>query len=184
MKNKLLIIILFISTSFFSQKKFGAYVGINKYSLSDGNFESFNFINEPSYHLGILYEWKLSSKIKVRPKLTFSQQGNRKVLNAENYNFKTDYLNIHLNFKFFEKTYLLAGPQIGILLNQKNLALREYNNLDFGINLGIGQRINNFFLELNYYQGVTPFVERIRIGNNIVKGYNTLFQLSLGYYLF
>jgi len=52
--------------------------------------------------------------------------------------------------------------------------------VDAGLKLGIGQRINDFFIELNFYQGITKAIENI----DFDKGTNTVIQLSAGYYIF
>lgn len=71
-------------------------------------------------------------------------------------------MNVPLNFKFFQKPYVIAGPQIGYLSSTEKLSA-DYgdvkNNIDYGFNLGVGYDINNFFIELNLYQGLNTLVE-------------------------
>ncbi len=94
-------------------------------------------------------------------------------------------MNIPLNFKFFERTYILTGPQIGILLSEKsNSVIRKVETFDFGLNLGFGQKIKDFFLEINFYQGLTKFIDVRTYNDNLGKGTNTLIQFSVGYYIF
>ncbi len=186
MKRKIIIIIILLSYSLFSQKKAGILVGINNPSSSDEILGKFNFTNEISYHFGAFYEFSINSNITFRPKLLFSQQGNRTTKDFEHSYHKMDYLNIPLNLKFFQNTYIIAGPQIGFLLKYEDNTFNytDPHSFDVGINLGIGKKIKDFLLELNFYQGIKPSVNRKRSGYNIVKGYNTLVQLSFGYYLF
>ena len=165
----------------------GTFIGINNSSISDGILEQVNINDKMGMHIGAFYEFNLSERIKFRPKVIFSQQGNRdREINGLRYIFhKSSYLNFPLNFKFFETTYILAGPQFGLLLHQEIFnTYSEGETFDFGVNLGFGQKIKSFFLEINFYQGLTKFKDKPNFDNNIGKGTNTLIQFSIGYYIF
>ena len=165
----------------------GAFIGINNSSISDGILKQVNINDKMAIHLGAFYEFNLSEKIKFRPKVIFSQQGNRddEIYGSRERFHKSSYLNFPLNFKFFEKTYILAGPQFGLLLNEEIFYPdREGEFFDFGINFGFGQKIKGFFLEINFYQGLTKFKDKVNYDDFIGKGTNTLIQFSIGYYIF
>ena len=55
---------------------------------------------------------------------------------------------------------------------------------DFGLNLGFGQKIKDFFLELNFYQGLTKAIDKPNFNGELVKGTNTIIQFGIGYYIF
>lgn len=156
-------------------------MGFNNSSISEGFLSELYITDKLGFHIGVVYEIQFSEKVVFRPKLLYSEQGNR-----DNYrNFRTeklDYLNMPLDLKFFETTYLLIGPQIGFLVSENNssFSLSDKSTFDAGIKLGIGQKINNFFVELNLYQGLTKAVQN----TDFDKGTNTVIQLSAGIYLF
>ena len=189
MRKKLLIgLLTLISFSSFSQDKIGILAGINASTLSDGILESFGIhSNSFSFHLGAVYEKKLSEKISFRPKLIYSQQGDREDFD-DNIKYETSYINIPLNFKFFKQPYLIAGPQIGFLIDtkKKEIDFGDLKTFDYGLNLGVGIDIKQFFVELNLYQGFNELIEvQYQQSNPFrdigIKATNTLIQLSVGY---
>ncbi|WP_425236459.1 outer membrane beta-barrel protein [Ulvibacterium sp.] len=180
MKKIVLAILLILPLICTSQKKLGAVIGLNNSSISEGFLNEIYITDKLGFHIGGFYELDLSEKIVFRPKLMYSQQGNRGVYR----NFgteKLDYINIPLDFKFYDTTYLLVGPQVGFLVSEGNSIFSSSTRsaFDAGLKLGIGQKINDFFIELNVYQGLTKAVE----SRDFNKGTNTVIQLSAGYYI-
>tara|TARA_B110001450_G_C17447540_1_gene410620 strand:- start:91 stop:687 length:597 start_codon:yes stop_codon:yes gene_type:complete len=188
-------LILFTVVSI-SQNKIGVLAGANSSTISDGFFKKV-YESGFSYHLGLVYDLELSNKISFRPKMIFSQQGDRIKTDKNYYNgnltnlsikvidYKLTYLNIPLNFKFFNKTYLLAGPQIGFLLSTKKMDLDfgDINKkIDFGLNIGVGRKINDFFVEFNLYQGMSKIL-KYEVGSINFDATNSVAQLSIGYYI-
>lgn len=171
-----------------SQNKIGILAGMNVSTLSDGILENFAFhSNSFSLHFGVVYEHGISEKIAFRPKLIYSQQGDREDFD-DNIRYETSYLNIPLNMKFFNQPYLLAGPQLGFLLDtqKRDLDFGELKSLDYGVNIGVGIDIKDFFIELNLYQGFNELIEvefeqRNPFRDVDIKATNTVVQLSLGY---
>lgn len=181
-KSLLIFTITLLPIFSFSQSQIGFFVGSNASSISDGFIKS-GYIGSNSFsvHFGGLYETKLNDKISFRPKAIFSKQGDRESF-EENIQYETTYINIPINFKFFNKPYVLAGPQIGFLIEtiKKNIDFGELEKLDYGLNLGVGIDLSNFFIEFNIYQGLKSFitVETDKIDLNAT---NTVIQLSFGY---
>jgi len=184
MKNIFIItLFVFTSTISLSQNKIGVFAGINGSTISDGIMKSTGMhSNSFSFHIGGLYEIELSEKISFRPKIIVSQQGDREDFD-DNMKYEFTYLNLPLNFKFFKKTYILAGPQFGILLNTKKneFDYGDIDSLDYGVNLGIGRNINDFFIEFNMYQGIKTLIEVTTIDRTNLSATNTIIQLSLGF---
>lgn len=189
MKKTLLIgLILLFSFNVFSQNKIGIFTGINGSSLSDGFLKSgYLGSNSFSFHIGGLYEFRLTEKIAFRPKLLFSQQGDREDFD-DNIKYETSYLNIPLNFKFFNKPYLLFGPQVGFLIDtkKKEIDFGDLKTLDYGLNLGVGIDIKRIFIELNLYQGFNELIaveyKQTNPFRDIdINATNTVVQLSIGY---
>jgi hypothetical protein len=189
MKKILLIgLLTFLPILTFSQNKIGIFAGGNASTFSDGILESFGIhSNSFSFHLGAVYEYQFSEKISFRPKLVFSQQGDREDYD-DTIKYEVTYLNLPINFKFFNNPYIIAGPQIGFLLDTKKREsdFGDLKTLDYGLNLGIGIDIKDFFIELNLYQGFNELIEvefnhPYPISDTNIKATNTLVQLSIGY---
>lgn len=205
MKIKIILCILLMHTlHLVSQNNFGVFGGLNTSTVVSTGQTSYGVSLTRAYsfsfHLGVLYETELHKNIHFSPRLVYSQLGDRdnsdegaSIFNGvvdgiDDYtiNYKLNYLNIPLNFKFYNETYILAGPQIGFLLSNEKTQfdVGDPKTIDIGFNIGIGRKINNFFLELNLYHAVTPFLEytnNITIGD--FKGYNASVQFSIGYNL-
>lgn len=167
-----------------SQNKIGVFGGVSLSALSDGILKStYLGSNSYSFHIGGLYNLEIKEKIAFRPKIVYSQQGDREDLD-DNINYKLSYINVPLNFKFFNKPYLLIGPQIGFLINTKKGDI-DYGDLptfDYGATIGIGYDIKDFFIEFNMYQGINTLIE-VEFLYEDISATNTVLQLSFGYHL-
>jgi hypothetical protein len=188
-------ILVFLSsiTLSYSQTKFGATLGLNISRFTNG-FKTVNgsYLNFSSKGLsiGAFAEFEISKKIKFYPKIIYNQIGDREK-DYDNYfaidkvDYKLDYISIPLNFKFFNKPYLAIGPQFGFLLSEKGESLNfgdVKTSIDIGGNFGIGYPINDFRIELNFYQGFSTLLEiEEEFNNNIIDVRNTYLNLSIGY---
>ncbi len=173
-------------------------LGINSSRFSDEfNTIGGEYINTSSMglSLGVSSELSISDKISFYPKIIYNQMGDREKnydgnwLGLDRIDYKLDYLSIPLNFKFFNKPYILFGPQIGFLISQKaeSLDLGEINNtIDFGGNIGIGFPIKDFRIELILYQSLTDImeIETNRFGNEKYKLRNTYINFNISHLLF
>jgi hypothetical protein len=195
MKNITFILLFFISINSYSQNKISFFGGLN---YSPPTSEFFNeFYGEASFgfHFGAGYSIAINNKWFFNPKVMYSQQGDRKrtedqgIYTISRTDTNLDFINIPLNLKYGEKTYLLAGPQIGILINDKIYG--DYysdikSNFDYGINLGFGSYIiDSFFMELNVFKGFATFLEYPATsywdGDTKIQSFYA--QLSIGYTL-
>ncbi len=186
MRLFLSIFFLFIALASKAQDKLGVFTGINASSLSDGLLES-AYVGSNSFtlHIGAVYERKLTETISFRPKLLFSKQGDREDF-EDNLQYETTYINAPLTFKFFKQPYIIAGPQIGYLIdtNKGDIDYGDMQKFDYGVNLGLGIDVSDFFIELGLYQGLNTLIE-VQDESRFIdtKATNTLIQLSLGYIL-
>lgn len=190
-KPLLLFVVIFISIINYGQNNFGIFAGANYSYFTDGFLEKASAERSFGIQIGVLYNLALSKTISFRPKLTFSQQGDHTKTNQTNIfdlgelDYKLTYLNTSLDFKFWDKIYLLAGPQFGFLVDQKPLSRdlgKLDSNTDFGLNLGGGFKINQLFFELGLYQGLTTLFEyenSFSEGTTVVK--NGHLKLTVGY---
>lgn len=198
MRNRITILIIFLlfATFSYSQTKFGATLGLNTSRFTDGfktvNGSYFNF-SSTGLSIGAFAELDISEKIKFYPKIIYNQIGDREKdfgnveergLDISTIDYKLDYLSIPLNFKFFSKPYLLVGPQIGFLISEKaeSLNLGDIKtSVDIGGNFGIGYPIQDFRIELTFYQGFSTLLEIEREFNGDIETRNTYVNFSIGY---
>lgn len=190
MKKFYVVLLLICTNAAFSQKNFGVFGGLNYNYLTEGNYESFLSETTFALHLGVLYEVKLNEKISFRPKLMYSQQGDRKKSTVDPYfnltklDYKLDYINVPLEFKLGTKVYLIAGPQVGYLINTEKMS-DDFGDVssafDFGGNLGGGISFSNYFIELSMYKGLSKVYEYKDEYDDTLFLTNTLVRISLGY---
>jgi len=179
----------------YSQIKYNVTLGINSSRFSDEfNTIGGEYINTSSIglSLGLSVDLSISDKISFYPKIIFNQMGDREKnydgdwLGLDRIDYKLDYISMPLNFKFFNKPYILFGPQIGFLISQKaeSLDLGEINNtIDFGGNIGIGFPIKDFRIELILYQSLTDVmeIETNRYGNEKYNLRNTYINFNISH---
>lgn len=161
--------------------KFGAKGGLNFASISGDNTGDIETVT--AFNFGLLAEIPLTEKFSFQPELMYSGQG---------YSFNDDtvalnYLNIPLMGKYYltKGLSLEAGPQVGFLLSAKNDdtdVKDSFNTVDFGVNFGLGYKLDNGLnFGARYNLGLSDI-------NNIDgfngKSKNGVFQLSVGYFFF
>ncbi|WP_090754865.1 outer membrane beta-barrel protein [Nonlabens sp. Hel1_33_55] len=147
-------------------------------------------------HLGLSYDLPITNAIIFSPRIAYSQQGTTKSdaekdrrdngsFSSVDFRYKLDYLNIPLQFKFFNQPYLIAGPYAGFVISEEryNQDFGELESkVDYGFNLGVGFNIQNFFTELNIQQGFATLIELEETqSSDGFKPRNTIIQLSVGY---
>lgn len=187
---------MYTSLFSFSQNNFGIIAGVNNSGLSDGFLRKVAIDKAFSFHLGGVYQYKFNKSIAFSPKLLLSLQGDRKEGNGgsasilgESIDYKFTYINMPLNFKFFSKPYVIAGPQVAYLIGTKKADI-DFGDidkkLDYGLNFGFGYDFKKMFIEFNIYQGLAKLIE-FEASSNIYNPFgsgvtNTVLQLSIGYY--
>lgn len=193
MRNILTIAIVFITSLSFSQNKFGVFTGFNYSYFTDGFAGQIGGEDAIGLQIGALYEISLNDKVAFRPKIIFSQQGDRtkteynglSSIELTQIDYKLNYLNFPLDFKFWNKIYVIAGPQIGFLINQEyeNVFVGKVkSNVELGLNLGTGFKINKVFVEFGVYQGLGTVVNyKYGTSGNTVDVRNGLAKFTLGY---
>jgi hypothetical protein len=205
MKKIILTVIIAVLTvvNVEAQAEIGIKGGVSFASIMGDTPRGLRF--RTAYNFGLVAEFETSPSTSVQPEIMYSSQGfhydggkiNGEIIPEDNY--KLDYLNIPLVFKYYfkEGASFEAGPQVGFLLSAKtadntinNSDLRDnLTNASFDFLVGFGYKFDNGFnLNARYVGGLT----------NIWKGYNrtpppgywyydygkrsSVFQLTVGYY--
>jgi hypothetical protein len=185
-------IILMFCSIIYSQNKMNAFTGINYSYFTDG--VAGQILAEESFglHIGASYEIELNKKIAFRPGIVFDQVGDRTQTEYTPYSndidqldLKLSYINIPMDFKFWNKIYLFVGPQIGFLVSkQSNNGSDKIvdSNIDFGFNLGTGFTINRLFFEFGIYQGFISLGKYQYIATETTKDiHNGYGKFTIGY---
>jgi hypothetical protein len=161
--------------------KFGVKGGLNFASISGDNSKGSNTVT--SFNFGVLSEIPISDKFSFQPELMYSGQG---------YSFNDNtvalsYLNIPLMGKYYLTKGLSveAGPQMGFLLsakNEKTDVKDSFNTFDFGVNFGLGYKLDNGLnFGVRYNLGLTDINN---VDNSSIQNKNRVLQLSIGYFFF
>jgi hypothetical protein len=193
------IAVVFVTFAGFGQSSFGLKGGANL-STTTG------FITENSYivapHFGIFATIPFSKKVFFRPELLYSVKGYSFPAIDSFYNkgrLIFSYLTVPLlvGFKPADKLLIMAGPEVGYLLNAKyhfeNITLDRstwFNKVDWSVLVGSVYSVSEHVLiELRYNYGFKDLANIIytdQNGNYSGKdkiGAHRVFQVSINYLL-
>jgi len=169
-------------TSANAQKmKLGVKGGLNFASVSGDNTKGKDAVT--SFNFGVVSEIPVSGKFSFQPELMYSGQG----YSFNDNTIALNYLNIPLMAKYYLTKGLSveAGPQAGFLLSAKNEKTdikKSFNTFDLGVNFGLGYKLENGLnFGVRYNLGLTDINN---LGNSFGKNKNSVFQLSVGYFIF
>ena len=193
MKNFILLATIFIAFTAKAQEKIGIGIKVGQ------NFSSVNSVavdrHAASYHGGVTFQIGLTEKISLVPELLLSQTklatntsigdviGDNK-FKPETYHL--DYLMIPLlvQVKPFSALLLQAGPQYGILLDQKKDGLENaqfaFKQGEFSFVGGAKVNLGGFFVYGRYVVGL----QDINDLQDQAKWKTTQWQLGIGMNLF
>ncbi len=163
---------------------FGVKGGVNFASLNGDDIK--NAETRTSFHVGGVYEIKISNAFSVQPEFLYSSQGYK---GEGDFQFQANYLNVPLMGKFYvaKGLSLQAGPQVGLLIyaHEKSVLLGveldndvkdNYKDIDYGVNFGLGYTLpSGLFFDARYNLGLSA----IDAGEADIK--NNVIQLSLGF---
>src|SRR6187431_1598361 len=158
--------------------KFGAKGGLNFASISGDNTKGTDLVT--AFNFGFLSEIPISDKFSFQPELMYSGQG----YSFSNNTIALSYLNMPLMGKYYLTKGLSveAGPQIGFLLsakNEKTDVKDSFNTFDFGVNFGLGYKLDNGLnFGARYNLGLTDINN---LEGSSSKNKNGVFQISVGY---
>ena len=173
MKN---IILLFLSllTLNLSAQTFGLKGGIALTSFSGSDVEVID--KNTGFYLGAFLKMG-EENIKWSPEIIFHQKGATTKSDTLSLNYTEMGVNAH--FHINDELALTAGPYIGYAATTINKSvddLKEYNKVEFGVNLGASYAINDLFnIDLRYGIGLTDIKDD---GSSMQ---NTSLQVGIGY---
>jgi len=171
--------------------QFGAKVGVNFASINGDDTDELDM--RTSFHVGVFSELSYSEKFSLQPELIYSSQGAKMSDEGFDVSIKLSYINLPIIAKYYltEGLSLEAGPQFCLLLSAKVEAefdgesvaediKDELNDFDFGINFGVGYKLENginFTARYNY--GFTNLADTEDLDDTKIN--NGVIQLSVGY---
>ena len=193
MKNILLLALLPISFFASAQEKLGIGIKVGQ------NLTSVNSVavdrHTASYHGGVTFQIGLTDKISLAPEVLLSQTKLSTnpsivdVLGSNRYNPETYHLNylmvpLLVQVKPFSALLLQAGPQYGILLDQKKDGIENaqlaFNKGEFSFVGGAKVNLGGFFVYGRYVVGL----QDISALKDQAKWKTTQWQLGIGMSLF
>ena len=194
MKKILLLLTCMSAIVAHSQRKFGIIAGIDNPMFTQGVLEQISYQTATGIQVGVFYEMELNRSIHFRPRLIYSQQGDRATeaiypsyIAESGIDYRLNYINVPLDIKFWNKVYVILGPQIGFLVSEKAAGPKfdgpAKSSIDFGANLALGVSFKQTFLELGVYQGLVPAIE-VPLGGRNREYHNALIRFSIGWRIY
>ncbi|MEO6069772.1 MAG: porin family protein [Chitinophagaceae bacterium] len=191
-KLSLMVSAAFLSLTLFAQSHppiIGVKGGVNVSTWNVTGSAQDQIKSRLGYHLGLIAHTHLSTQVALQPELQFSSQGAKQNVNGQEYVYRMNYLNIPIMLQYmFDNGFRLeAGPQIGFLINAKDIApnggevnsTKDYKTVDAGLGLGINYlTYSGIGVGARYIFGLSDIND---IGVN--KTQNRNLQLSLFYLL-
>jgi len=173
-------------------QQFGAKAGLNMATVVGDNTDNNKMVT--SFHVGAVAEFEINDQFSFQPELVYSMQGTKveyTLLGQEiESSIEISYINIPLMAKYYvtEELSLQAGPQIGFLMSAESKSgsttsdmKDETKNVDFGLNFGLGYKMDNgLFFDARYNLGLSDLVDE-RANGDDDKISNAVIQLSIGY---
>ena len=164
--------------------KFGAKGGLNFANINGDDTSKLETV--AAFNFGLMSEIPISQKFSFQPEIMFSGQGYS--FEGSNGNIVAlNYLNVPLMGKYYvvKGLSLEAGPQLGFLLSAKNEKTNvkdSFNTVDFGVNFGLGYKLENGLnFGARYNLGLTDIND---LEGSSAKNNNSVFQVSIGYFFF
>ncbi|WP_340065838.1 porin family protein [Ascidiimonas aurantiaca] len=158
----------------------GVKAGINFATVTGDNTSDIESITE-FQSFGFVAEIPLSEKFSFQPEFMYSVQG----FDTNDDLVSLKYLNIPLMGKYYVAKGLSmeAGPQLGYLLSAKqedNDVDDNFNRIDFGVNFGLGYKLENGLnFGARYNLGLSNINDIDELND---KNRNGVFQVYVGFF--
>lgn len=190
MKIKLVATLLACFLTIYADAQFSAGIkaGANYSKVVGKNFNNQDYIL--GYNGGAAFEVTMTERLGLGLEFLYSGQGSSATVEtgAEDMIFENylDYVQVPVLLKLYlsKGLALEAGPQVGYnvfsesIVDGKIIQKGWAETIDYGVVAGLGYRFNNgLFVQGRYNLGIADVDE-------ITGGSNSVFQLSLGYFIF
>ncbi|MCU0350817.1 MAG: PorT family protein [Flavobacterium sp.] len=172
MKKLIFTIVLSMSGigAFAQDIDFGVKAGVNFANFSGKNNSS---ETTTGFYLGGFAEIDISEKFQVQPELLYSSEGASFKVGDNDPTVSFLRLPIMAKYMIYENLDLVAGPQLGVMLDDKNF---DFNTFDLGLGTGLAYELDNGlgfdlrynfgFMNLSKDEGVTLNQNNLMFGLN------------------
>ena len=195
---KHLLLTLFLATSLssiFAQSKspvFGVKAGLNFANLISPDDDEGELSRLTTFHFGATAEFGIGQNLSLQPELLFSARGATTTEDSVEAKVKYNYIVLPVMLKYYAQPNFSVefGPSIGFLTSAKVTAANNtasvgvdvkklLNSTDFGLNLGLGYKLNNGInFSTRYYFGLSEVYKK---SSDTEKAKHSVFQISVGY---
>ena len=186
MKNFYILAFILIATNYGLNAQnvaFGVKAGVNLAQISTPSTEGVKL--KTGLNAGVVVEIEISDEFSFQPEILYSSQG---IEGDDRDKITNDYINLPLMAKYYiaENFSVEAGPQVGILVSSKAVILgqsvdskEDFKDIDFGVNFGLGYKLDNGInIAARYNLGLSEVFDF----ENNDKNQNRVIQVSIGYY--
>ena len=196
----LFLCLVFVNTESFAQVEFGVKTGLSLTSMSFDDKDYGTEHPDLNYFVGPVAKFELPIKcLDVEVGALYDYKSSTiSTLNASGtgmlfYDVEQKQLlipaNLRLGFSLFKDNlgfYLFAGPQLGIVLEGKDIKKEDgnwsHNNFNLGASFGVGTTLfKHLELSLAFSADITKAGE-VKTNNNKIAGKFGAIQLNLGIY--
>ena len=189
-----------VCMSAMAQVQFGGKVGFDMTNFLGSNVDHGM---KPGYQVGLMMEYKFSSRFAIAPEVVFAAQGGKtKALafdikdyhvdvSSTDVKYNANYINVPVMLKYYATPNFSVdfGPQVGFNVYHKITAKKTNESIDikdstkpvdFGLGLGATYNLtDNAFVQARYTMGLTKvFKEEEVIGEYNAKNGNV--QIAFG----
>lgn len=178
-----------------AEPTYGLRAGLN---ISSYNSENYKNDTKLGFHGGLMMMYDLHPMVILQPELLFSQRGAQKegkVLGQTvSWSTTFNYIEVPVMFKLNLAVGDLGiqphlGPEFRYLLSAKNKDvvgsvtttsdIKNLNDFDYGLGLGIDAKYDNFLVGLRYSMGMSKIYEKTSGGSQLDVKHNSI-MLNLG----
>ena len=190
-----------VCMSAMAQVQFGGKVGFDMTNFLGSNVDHGM---KPGYQVGLMMEYKFSSRFAIAPEVVFAAQGGKDKLflldidqhgiefvSSAGMKYNANYINVPVMLKYYATPNFSVdfGPQVGFNVYHKITAKKTNESIDikdstkpvdFGLGLGATYNLtDNAFVQARYTMGLTKvFKEEEVIGEYNAKNGNV--QIAFG----
>jgi opacity protein-like surface antigen len=190
-----------VCMSAMAQVQFGGKVG---FDMTHFWGQGIDHGMKPGYQVGLMMEYKFSSRFAIAPEVVFAAQGGKDKLflldidqhgiefvSSAGMKYNANYINVPVMLKYYATLNFSVdfGPQVGFNVYHKITAKKTNESIDikdstkpvdFGLGLGATYNLtDNAFVQARYTMGLTKvFKDEEVIGENNAKNGNV--QIAFG----